>query len=120
MKYRVRFVAPKPGEWQEIDGENATDAIQRLHEMDFKTRSLLYINEKDELREDVYFAMIQVESEGDEPFISRIFHRGIYRSGGVKVNKRRTLVDVASELNLKMPPDELLSDGWEGEQKDWE
>lgn len=115
MKYRVRFLLPKPGEWRDVEAKSVEDAIGVFHVDQPDSESLKFQHDKPEGgRELVFFALVEVE--GHEPLVSRVFQTGIWRSGGVRRHQGLTLADIARALGYTHPPETLLEDGWDGEE----
>lgn len=112
--YRCRFVAPRQSEWRAIEADSPESAAHELHFRDEKNYAISY-DPDPSLARRIYFARIEVEGHAD--FISRIFTSGIVRRGGI--GRKNTIADVARTVGWSAPPEELLEDGWAGEEKEW-
>lgn len=122
MKFRLRSLVPRKSDEHEVEAENAVEAVQSYHDQVLgREGSLRYFQSADNhVLFDVDFALIEVVGE-PEPYISRIFHSGLYRRGGVRrhVSPELRLREIAQKLGWKKDPAELLASGWDGEEDNW-
>lgn len=130
MKYQCRTIKPHKSKWYEIDAPTWEEAANEFH-TNHTLKEDGYIltvfpeeNESGSGKYNVYFALIEVkDSEGNQygPVVSRYFYHGIYRAGGVKPpSKMKSLQErleyIAEKLGWEHPAEELLEEGWEGEE----
>ena len=113
MKFKCRIILPKESQWFELEAPSAAEAANDyffdLHQ------GLSYITFKQEGGERVYFGRVEVEGHGS--WVARVFHSGLWRSGGVKLRKSTTIEDVAKALNWTGDPKELLAKDWDHEEQ---
>lgn len=114
QEYRCRFVKPALSEWKTIKSEEADWRFVALefHDRSSSTGIHHVIRHPDERREDVRFALIEVE--GHEAVVTRMFSKGICRRGGIR-NDGPGLPAIAQQFGWTHPPEELLGTDWEGE-----
>ncbi len=123
--FKCRFVKPGQSEWFEITADTYAVAANELHDRhvpNFKAepgcQSIVFWFTAEKPGNSVAFACIEVEGHGE--FVSRIYHSGIVRRGGVKLPGRElTIVDVAKAVGWTKDPAELLTSGWEAEEEEW-
>ena len=116
MIFRVR-VAGK-ADWHEFNADTPGQAASDWFDGHFRaqaTSRFAHVT-PDGRRQDVHFA--QIEIDGHDTVIAREFTSGIYRRGGVKPNRERTIQDVARELGWEHAPADLLAP-WDGEETGW-
>ena len=118
MKYRCRMILPKPvgeGNWIEIEAETPEQAIQEYHFRlaTFEQGKSWKVEEGGRVHY-IRFARIEVEGWGDS--VSRVFHYGVWRRGGVGPRVKPTLQDVVDAIGWKGEPEELVEEGWDLEE----
>lgn len=118
MKYHCRVVLPKPeceGNWIEVEAETPEQAVQEYHfGLSVFDQGKSWRVEEGGKAHVIRFARIEVEGWGD--CVSRVYHYGLWRKGGVKPLIKPTLKDVADAIEWKGDPEELVEEGWELEE----
>lgn len=117
MKFRVRFLKPNLYEWQEVEAETSGQAAHNFHYNHPRHLGFSYVEAPTKTtRHTIYFALVEVEGHGE--FVSRVYHYGLWRKGGVEDPRRgsKELLRIASELGWGRDPQELLAEGWEEEE----
>ena len=117
MKYRCRTVKPRISEWFEVEEETPELAAAEFHfQKDGVVEALAYIVETGPHQQHVV-KFVRVEVEGHGAWVSRVYHYGIFRRGGVKPwYPQDRLRQIAQELDWMHKPEDLLEEGWEGEE----
>lgn len=127
--YKCRIVAPKVGRWHSLQAESPEAAAQELlaqnssytHDVEPVLR---YRPDPIRSAEVVAFARVDVESPDGVPhgeWIARLFLTGIgRRHGGAARAKMLRLPDIAQRLEWKHPVEDLMADGWEGEESTYQ
>lgn len=117
MLFKCRTVKPKLTEWREIDSESPETAANDFHskwQLYFDNLKLWVGNEKDG---HYYIHYVLVEVEGHGEMVSRIFEYGIWRRGKKTETPFKTrLKELAEKLGWTHEPEELVAEGWEGEE----
>ena len=110
--FRFRAIKPILGRWVECAcRDTLAEAIQWAHQNSMLPSYTVALPSG----EHVYLSLVEVAGE-ELPYISRMFHLGIWRSGGVK-HHHPSLTEIAHELGWTGDPEELISEeGWEGEE----
>lgn len=121
--YRVRVTMPTTTEWVEIDASCPEEAANEFHCTNLESLpGLTFHDDRDDRRESVVFARIEVE--GHDSFVSRCYRRSIRirRRGGVK-RRQPPVLDrlraIATALVYDASPMTLL-DPWEHESQEWQ
>lgn len=119
MKYRCRTIKPSESQWQEIEADSPEVAASEFHfQCDHFIPHYSYIDRKsDGSHQVVNFSLVEIEGH-PVPLVARTFVSGIWRKGGVKMYGP-TLGEIASGLGWEYPTEELLSENWECEEKEW-
>jgi len=121
--YHCRSTSPLRTPWTDVEAKSPEHAAGDYHASRSNDRSfsLRLTREQDGGFETVLFASIEVDGHGQ--YVSRLFHRGINRRGGVRSARTLTiseqLATIARELGWTKAPEELLADGWDGEEMKW-
>lgn len=125
MKFRCRMTRPKISDWVEVEATSAEEAVADLH---------FYAMDRDGFHFSAYAEetpqgeMLQInfacmQAEGHEEVVSRVYHSGIHRKGGVKALRPplpQRLTELANKLGWTKDPMLLISPGWIGESSEWE
>ena len=117
MIFKCRFIKPNQSDWHNVSAESFEEAAQDFHGLYvpsyYKDRtSLVYVDRKpDNLRECIYFALIEIENHGQ--LIIRTYYTGIFRKG--KERPDPTIESIAKGLGWTADPAELL-EYWTGEE----
>lgn len=119
MKYRCRMTMPKPvgeGNWIEIEADSPERAVQEYHVRlcDFDAGKHWWVSTGEDIGYRMFFARIEIEGWGDT--ISRVYHYGLWRKGGVGPRVKPTLQAVADAVGWKGDPEELVEEGWNLEE----
>jgi len=121
MIYKCRVKKPvlNGTGWYDIEAESAPEAAQKLIWDNECLPVYTYINDPTPTtRETITFALVEVE--GDQEYITRNYHGGIHRRGGIKT---KTGIDylkrIADGLGYDGDPKELLEPGWDLEEDTW-
>lgn len=120
MSYRCRMKIPQETDWMEVEAATPAEAAHVCHDQLYERgqKGIGYTDRRaDDFRQRVYFALM--ETEGFEPWVSRIYYSGIWRKGGVLPPAGPTLMDIAKQLGWTAAPEKLLEEGWECEET-WE
>jgi hypothetical protein len=115
LTFRCRTKIPHvEADWADIETDSPEQAAMEFHaERDYN--SVVYVRETENGgRERVLFALIEIEGHGER--VSRVFHRAIWRKGGVRPTRPVTIEDVARKLGWTKDPQELLAEGWDLEE----
>jgi len=112
--FRCRTVKPEVSAWVEIEAESPEDAANSYHERD-TPKSLTYRHETEGGARVVFIGFARIEVEGHGEMVSKVYHHGIWRKGGVKTRAPMTLTMVAEALGYDEDPSTLL-DEWPGEE----
>ena len=123
-EYTARAIGPKKTErlTRQVLANSPEEAAQNFHFSDAPHGDDYAIKYSELLtgggHQRVHFAKIEVVGHGE--FITRVYHQGIYRKGGVRPPGQSglTLEEVARALGWKDAPEELLTD-WEGQDEEW-
>ena len=119
--YKCRTIKPKLTEWREVEAESPEVAANEFHakyQLYFDNLKLK-IETKDKGMYLVHFVVVEIEGHGEQ--VSRIFEYGIWRAGGVKkpeVPLKTRLKELAEKLGWTHEPEELVAEGWEGEESE--
>jgi len=120
--YRCRFLIPLPVEicWVNVKALSAEEAAIDLHHG--FTDGLKVLCKPHGVCEKASFALVEVEGHGS--FITRQFHSGIWRKGGVSRRDaeqtwRNKLKEIADQLGWTQDPILLLEPGWEHEENEF-
>ncbi len=114
MIYSCRTTRPKLSNWTQVNANSPEEAANDFHFN--STIGINYIVENGSQKYIVVFACIEVDGHGE--FIARWYNYPIWRRGGVKCPGRKTLDDVAKELDWPHEPRLLLEQGWLHEEVD--
>lgn len=116
--FKVRFLKPILTEYEVVEADDYKDAIQDLHiQKGNAGRSYVFVNERNGKCEKVHLALM--ECSGFEPLVSRYFSSGIWRRGGIQLNKltkEQQLKNIATELGWTHDLNDLIEPGWEKEE----
>lgn len=117
MKYRCRRIKPEPVRgWVEVEAETPEQAVQEYHVglcgSDAGKRWWVSMGKDTGYR--MFFARIEVEGWGD--IVSRVFHYGLWRRGGVRTGAKPTLRAVANAIDWEGDLEELVVEGWDLEE----
>ncbi len=129
MKFRCRMVKPNQTAWFEVEAETWEDAVQDLHFYSFDRAGISVVvypeqNPFGDHRLDVNLALMEAEGHGQ--VVTRVFHSGIYRKGGVRPHYKplnAKLKEVADVLGWEHEPLNLIEPNWdlESDSRDgWE
>lgn len=120
MKFKCRHAIPEKGivwPWRSIEAKTPEDAAQEYHDKYPHSNPLLHhvVRPTETTRYIVKFARVEVEGHGE--MISRWFHYGLWRKGGVSFHQdKNSIEDTARLLKWDRDPKELLEEGWDGEE----
>jgi len=105
-------------DWTEILEGSPEEAALEFHSKFSHEFGLKHRVEENNKVYFVNFARIEVEGFGS--FVTRIYHYGIWRRGGVKrtLSKIETLEGIAATLKYDDDPNTLLAPGWMYEEED--
>lgn len=116
MKFRCRMVLPTSSDWKEMEAETQAEAVNNFHDgmVDaLRGGFKLPVREGERL---YYIHFARIETEGLGELISRIYVYGLWRRGGVRRTPEPTVADAAKAVGWTGDPNELLEEGWEGEE----
>lgn len=119
--FKCRFNVPEESPWIEVEESNPGRAANEFHnQREFIGLRWNRIKPDGSRRDTITFAVIEVEGHGE--FISRLIKAGLYRGGGVKrpQNSKEPLKELANKLGWTKDPNELLTDGWDEEESEWQ
>ena len=119
MLFRCRTVKPKVSEWREVEAESFDLAANEFHSKYQLYFDNLKLKMETEDKKIYFIHFVLVEVEGHGEMVSRIFEHGIWRRGGVKgvvVPFKTRLKDIAEKLGWTHEPEELVAEGWAGEE----
>jgi len=119
MIYKCRIVKPNVGQWFDVEASSEGEAALE-HHYNYSNVGYAYVLELPEnTRQQINFALVEVDGFGE--FISRVYIKGIWRKGGIKLNRGEDyLITIARNLNWEHPAEDLLKPGWDGETDVWE
>lgn len=111
-----KFVIPEASWIETIDAVAPEEAAAEFHYRHGMT-GYRYRHEVGNGLEYVYFARVHVAGPDGltETFVSRVYHVGLFRRGGVPVRRPdvpQTLAEIASALGYADAPETLLEEGW--------
>lgn len=142
MAYYCRSLVPHISQWHKVEASSREEAVCNFH-YDHGLESLkVTVEEKPEQRYSVAFVLVEVADHLDgedillgrrrirrleglndghvEELVSRVFHTGIYRRGGVKPagwkSTKDRLIEVAKLLGWTHDPQDLIAEGWNLEE----
>lgn len=143
MTFHCRTTVPAVSRWYEIEAPTPEEAVASFHYGHDELETLrVSVEEEPGGRYSVAFVLVEVVDhlEGEDlllgarrvrrveglddghaqELISRVYHMGIYRKGGVKPlgwkSTRDRLVEIASLLDWTKDPQALLAEGWDLEE----
>ena len=137
--FRVRTVKPQESRWYEVWGETPEEAANDFHVKNME--ALANLSWKVEQKRSAFkrlpadfdgsgqpsgsyyfLKFVCVEVEGHGEMVSRMYHHGLWRRGGVKgpdhfKSREQKLKELAEALGWSHDPEELISDeGWDGDE----
>lgn len=111
-EFLCRTSKPKESSWQKVLAANADEAANifwfEAHE------NLPRLSWRGDVGPYVHFALVEVQ--GHQSVVARVFETGIFRKGRAST---MSLAYLANQLGWAYPPEQLLEEGWEGEES-WE
>lgn len=108
MLFKCRHEKPYKTIPAEIEASCPEDAAQKYH-FNYRTG----VTQKCDDGSIVYYSIVEVN---EKLFVSRIFYRGIWRSGGIR-RPNPNMDDIAKILGIER---DLLNGPWIGESEVWE
>lgn len=118
--WRCSFVAPKSDHAESIvDASTAEEAALSYHDERDETGFRYRHETTDNGVVYIRFALVAVKAADDtaHEFVTRIFHHGLWRKGGVKrPGVIDTLEGIARELGYAHDPQSLVASGWDLEE----
>lgn len=114
-----RFVVPLADLAQTIIASTSEEAAMTFHDENSDTGLLYRHEDADGKIEQIRFALVMTTGpDGQEtPLVTRMYHSGIWRKGGVK--RRGTpkdLAEIAAALGYTHDPQTLVAEGWAHEE----
>lgn len=143
MTFHCRTTVPAVSRWYEIEADTPEEAAANFH-CEHGELEMLRVSVEEPQRCSVAFVLVEVvdQLEGEDlligargvrrvegleeddghaqEIISRTFHTGIYRRGGVKPAgwkpTKDRLVEIAKLLGWTQDPQDLIAEGWDLEE----
>jgi hypothetical protein len=117
--YRCRAIAPHELPWCEVEASSPEDAVQAYQDRLATCQQVVVMfDEPDGARCAAHLALVEVEGHGE--MVSRMFHKGLWRRGGVPLRPlAERLAEAARTLRWTHDPAELVAPGWDGEGEVW-
>lgn len=117
--WRCSFAAPKTDHPESVvEADTAGEAAASYHDEHDETGFRYRHETAEEGIVYIRFALVKVTGENDAAeFVSRIFHHGLWRKGGVKrPGMIDTLEGIAKALGYAHDPQSLVEPGWDLEE----
>jgi hypothetical protein len=119
--FKCRSLKPQESPITEIEAETIEGAAEEFH---FNYNSNIFPRYPSYSISNTFDSsavnFMLVEVDGEE-FVSRFYSNKIWRKGGVKDPKsfEQKLKEIADGLGWKKDPNDLVSEDWPGEEKEW-
>ena len=117
MNFKCRTVKPRESRWFNITAESPEAAANDFHTAySHEVESLRLRMARGEGHYYINFALVEVEGHGE--MLSRFYHYGIWRRGMTRpeLPLKTRLADIAQKLGWEHDPQELIAEGWDGEE----
>lgn len=118
--WRCSFAAPKTSDDESVvEADEAAEAACSYHDQNDQVGFRYRHETADQGVVYIRFALVSVKGDDGVPveFVSRIFHHGLWRKGGVKrPDAIDTLEGIAKALGYTHDPQSLVASGWDLEE----